>query len=70
MHLQMFRKICLFAPLFVQYVFVTFSTNFEPIGTKQVGVASGRPRSWFDGLMEAPGPTWESNWVQKRSYQN
>ena len=29
-----FRKICLFAPLFEQYVFVNFSTNTTLIGTK------------------------------------
>ena len=29
-----FRKNCLFAPLFEQYVFVRFSTNTAPIGTK------------------------------------
>ena len=28
------RKICLFAPLFEQYVFVNFSTNTAPISTK------------------------------------
>ena len=31
---KIFRKICLFAPLFVQYVFANFSTNIALVGLK------------------------------------
>ena len=51
-----FRKICFFAPLFVQYVFANFSRNIVPIGLKLGRRCQWAPTmlvQWSDGSPRA-----------------